>query len=168
MSNGDELEMFARLCLALLLGAVVGLEREFRGHEAGVRTSSLVCLGAAIFGELSYISGDDRIAAGVVQGVGFLGAGLIYVRRGAPLGVTTAAMTWVLAGLGLLVSMRLSLVAILLTALLALVLELAPVSDWVYRQGRARRRSKGQGEPDHLNDDPETKEEPPNSNNLAN
>ncbi len=68
MSNADQLEVFLRLLIALGLGAAVGLEREFRGHEAGLRTSALVCLGAAMFGEASDIFGDSRIAAGVVQG----------------------------------------------------------------------------------------------------
>ncbi len=153
MNTQAELEMVGRVALAMVLGALVGLEREFRGHEAGIRTSSLVCLGAAIFGEISFTMGDDRIAAGVVQGVGFLGAGLIYVRKGAPAGVTTAACTWVLAGVGLLVSTHFELAGILLTVLIILLLELAPVSDWVYLQGREYRKRRGQREPDSPYDD---------------
>lgn len=163
MSTGDELQVIARLTLALFLGALVGLEREFRGHEAGIRTSSLVCAGAAIFGEISASMPDDRIAAGVVQGVGFLGAGLIYVRKGAPAGVTTAATTWVVAGIGLLVSSDFVLTGIALTVLVIGLLELAPISDWVYRRGRAYRKKRGLPEPDSpyedANNEPETEDD---------
>jgi putative Mg2+ transporter-C (MgtC) family protein len=80
MSNGDQFELFLRLAAALGMGALVGLQREFRGHQAGIRTSSLVCAGAALFGELGVVWGDARLAAGVIQGIGFLGAGLIFQR----------------------------------------------------------------------------------------
>jgi MgtC family protein len=66
MSNADQLEMIVRLLLAIGLGAVIGLQRDYRGQAAGVRTSALVCLGAALFGEIGTISGDSRIAAGAV------------------------------------------------------------------------------------------------------
>lgn len=143
MSNGDQLELVGRLLLATLLGAAIGLEREFRGHEAGIRTSSLACLGAAIFGEISADLGDTRVAAGVVQGIGFLGAGLIFKREDTISGVTTAVTVWVLAGLGLMVASRFILASILLTVGVILLLELSPVSDWVYRHGRQHA-----GEPD--------------------
>lgn len=143
MSNADQFELFARLMLALVLGSAIGAEREFRGHEAGIRTSGLVCLGAATFGEVATVFDSDRIAAGVVQGVGFLGAGLIFVRNDNISGVTTAATVWVLAGLGLLVSVDLWFSALLLTAAVIALLELAPISDWVYRNGRRHA-----GEPD--------------------
>ncbi|MCC7362882.1 MAG: MgtC/SapB family protein [Dehalococcoidia bacterium] len=143
MSEAEQLDLFWRLLLAAALGSLVGLEREFRGHEAGIRTSSLVCLGAAAFGEVSSLFGDSRIAAGVVQGIGFLGAGLIFKREDAISGVTTAATTWVLAGLGLMVAAELWLTALLLTFMVVLMLELSPLSDWVYRNGRRHA-----GEPD--------------------
>jgi len=138
VSNAEQFELFARLMLALALGSAIGTEREFRGHEAGIRTSGLVCLGAAAFGEISEIFANDRIAAGVVQGVGFLGAGLIFQRNDNISGITTAATIWVLAGLGLLISLHLWLVALLLTGAIILLLELSPLSDWVYRTGRRR------------------------------
>jgi len=138
MSNADQFELFSRLLLALALGLAVGFEREYRGHEAGVRTSGLVCLGAATFGEISDLLGSDRVAAGVVQGIGFLGAGLIFQRGEGISGVTTAATVWVLAGVGLLVAFDLWLVALLMTGLILVLLELSPLSDWVYRTGRRR------------------------------
>lgn len=132
MSNADQLELVARLLLAAALGAAIGLEREIRGHPAGLRSSSLVCLGAAMFGEVSSVFGDSRIAAGVVQGIGFLGAGLIFQRKGGVSGVTTAVMTWVLAALGLIVAAKLTLAAVLLAVILVVILELAPLSERLY------------------------------------
>lgn len=162
MSNGDQFEIFLRLLLALGLGGAVGLEREFRGHEAGIRTSALVCLGAAMFGEASHHFGDSRIAAGVVQGIGFLGAGLIFQRGDGVAGVTTAATIWVLAALGLLVAEQLTLVAALLAVLLILLLELAPVSNYVFSHARAhvgdpdvRRRAEGHEHRDRLDETPD-------------
>lgn len=135
MSNGDQFELFVRLLVALALGAAIGFEREFRGHEAGIRTNALVCVGAAVFGELSIFLGSDRLAAGVIQGIGFIGAGLIFQRGDNVQGVTTASTIWVLAGLGLLVANDLWLVAVLLTIVVIILLELSPVSDLVYHYG---------------------------------
>ena len=139
MSAAEQLEMFWRLLLALGLGGVIGLEREYRGHEAGVRTNALVCSGAALFGAVSLEYGDSRIAAGVVQGVGFLGAGLIFQRGNDVRGITTAASIWLLAGVGLLVANDMWLVAILITAVAFLLLELSPLSDALMRAGYRRR-----------------------------
>lgn len=139
MSNADQVELVARLLLALVLGAAVGLEREFRGHEAGIRTSALVCFGAAAFAEVSGTLGDSRVAAGVVQGIGFLGAGLIFQGHRGVSGVTTAATIWVVASVGLLVAADVWLAAVLATVAVVVLLELSPLSDWVYRHGHERR-----------------------------
>ena len=136
MSAGEQFEMYLRMLLALGLGSAIGLEREFRGHEAGIRTLGLVCLGAAIFGEASNVYGDSRIAAGVVQGIGFLGAGLISVRGVNVVGATTAVTVWAVAAVGLLVSEEGWLAAILITVTIIVALELSPVSDWVLGHGR--------------------------------
>jgi putative Mg2+ transporter-C (MgtC) family protein len=138
MSSGDQIEFFLWLMLALALGAAVGVEREFRGHEAGVRTSALVCAGAAAFGLTSEALGDSRVAAGIVQGIGFLGAGLIFQRGTDVRGVTTAATMWVLAAVGLIVSQELWLVALLATGAIVVLLELSPLSDAIYREGLRR------------------------------
>ena len=142
MSNADQVALFARLAVAIVLGAAIGLEREFRGHEAGVRTGSLVCVGAALFGEIGVHLGDPRIAASVVQGIGFLGAGLIFPRHNSVHGITTAATMWVLAGVGLLVSERLWVTAVLLTIAIVLLLELFPWSNWVFERGVKTRAQK--------------------------
>jgi putative Mg2+ transporter-C (MgtC) family protein len=139
MSNGDQLEIVTRLLLALALGAVVGLEREYRGHEAGLRTSALVCVGAALFGEVGTLFDESRVAAAVVPGIGFLGAGLIFRRGNTVRNVTTATTMWVLAAIGLAVAESLWLVGMLTVIGLLIVLESAPLSDWVYRVGEGSR-----------------------------
>lgn len=90
MSNADQFEIYLWVLFAFGIGAVVGLEREIRGHEAGIRTNGLVCAGAATFGLIGRDIGEDRVAAAVVQGVGFLGAGLVFQRGHSVRGVTTA------------------------------------------------------------------------------
>ena len=99
----DVLTLATRVLIAGLLGAALGLEREWRGKEAGVRTNTLIAIGSALFAALSITIGGDpaRVAAQVVTGVGFLGAGAI-MRNGASVqGLTTAAMIWVNAAVGM-------------------------------------------------------------------
>jgi putative Mg2+ transporter-C (MgtC) family protein len=91
--------------MAVLCGAIVGLERQVRGKSAGVRTSILICLGTTIFIQLgaavSSGQGDpSRVLGQLVSGIGFLGAGVIISREGVVSGVTTAAVIWVLAATG--------------------------------------------------------------------
>jgi putative Mg2+ transporter-C (MgtC) family protein len=91
-----------RVLIAAALGAALGLEREWRGKEAGLRTNTLIAIGAALFTAVSILFTNDpaRVAAQVVTGVGFLGAGAI-MRTGASVqGLTTAAMIWVNAAIG--------------------------------------------------------------------
>jgi putative Mg2+ transporter-C (MgtC) family protein len=92
--------------LAAVLGAVIGLEREISGKAAGLRTNILICLGAAIFTIISKQMAETggsvtRIAAQVVTGVGFLGAGAIIQDRGGIHGLTTAATIWLVASIGM-------------------------------------------------------------------
>jgi putative Mg2+ transporter-C (MgtC) family protein len=107
------LDLMGRLALAVLLGGIVGVERELSGKPAGLRTNILICLGSALLMDLSItvglMEGDvrvgdpARIAAQVVTGVGFLGAGTIMQARGEVVGLTTAATIWVVAAIGLAV-----------------------------------------------------------------
>jgi putative Mg2+ transporter-C (MgtC) family protein len=96
-----------RLLVACLLGGLVGLEREFTRKAAGLRTNLLICLGAAFFTLLSPIiageSGSNlgQIASNIVQGIGFLGAGLILHNRNRVSGLTSAASVWVVASIGM-------------------------------------------------------------------
>lgn len=87
--------------VAILCGAIVGLERQVRGKPAGVRTSILICLSTSVFIHLGVAAGDPaRVLGQLVTGVGFLGGGVILAREGVVTGVTTAAVIWVLAATG--------------------------------------------------------------------
>lgn len=134
MTTADQFEVYLWVLFAFGLGALVGLEREIRGHEAGIRTNGLVCAGAATFALIGRDIGEDRVAAAVVQGVGFLGAGLVFQRGHSVRGVTTAATIWVMAAVGVVVSQEMWLTAILVVVTVIVVLELAPVSDWVLKR----------------------------------
>lgn len=96
-----------RLLIAGVLGGIVGLERELRAKEAGVRTHFLVALGSALFMLISQFAFGDqmhdasRVAAQVVSGIGFIGAGVIIFQKNAVRGITTAAGLWVVAAIGL-------------------------------------------------------------------
>ena len=99
----------ARLLLATLLGGLVGLERELSHKPAGIRTNMLICLGAALFTIVSYemagaVGGDHtRIAAQIIPGIGFLGAGVVIRERGTIIGITSAATIFVVASIGMTV-----------------------------------------------------------------
>jgi putative Mg2+ transporter-C (MgtC) family protein len=123
-----EVEMILRLLLATALGAVIGYQREKAGKSAGLRTHILICLGAALF-TVTSIHGfgvlDDpaRVAAGVVAGIGFLGAGAILHREGGIVeGLTTAATIWAVAGIGLAAGAGLYLISAVVTVLALIVL----------------------------------------------
>src|SRR5579863_2340254 len=96
-----------RLLLACVLGAVIGLEREVKRRSAGVRTNLLICMGAAFFTLLSAVLAGDaspnkgQVASNIVQGIGFLGAGLILHNRSRVSGLTSAASVWVVASIGM-------------------------------------------------------------------
>lgn len=132
MLMSEDLNLVFRLLLAAFLGAVVGFEREHSAKAAGFRTHALVCLGAALVMEVSahlYIglggsAGADpgRIAAQVVSGIGFLGAGTI-IRGGTVVkGLTTAASLWTVAGIGLAVGSGMYFAAVAATVIVLLVL----------------------------------------------
>ena len=102
-----DLELIMRLVVAAFLGYVIGLERRITGHAAGDRTFALTALGAALFTVVSihaFPVGDTRIAAGVVTGLGFLGAGLIFKSQDKEVkGLTSAAAIWTVGAIGLAV-----------------------------------------------------------------
>ena len=97
----------ARLLMACVMGAVVGMERESRHKASGLRTNMLICMGSALFTLLSVtIAGSaspnkGQIASNIVQGIGFLGAGMILHSRNRVLGLTSAATVWVVAAIGM-------------------------------------------------------------------
>lgn len=96
--------LILRLFLVIIVGGLIGAEREYRSKFAGFRTMILICLGSFLFTTFSiYISGSDsdRIASNIVTGIGFLGAGVIYRSDNRINGITTAAAIWVTAALGM-------------------------------------------------------------------
>ena len=114
-SDLDQIEVVTRIGLALLLGGILGLERQRKDKPAGLRTYGLVCEGSALFMMGSILIGHEvredwgtpydpsRIGSTIVQGIGFLAAGVIFSSQGRIQGLTTAAGIWVTAAVGLLV-----------------------------------------------------------------
>jgi putative Mg2+ transporter-C (MgtC) family protein len=137
--NGEGWLQAGELGLALVLSAAIGLEREIRQKNAGLRTHTLVGVGAALFMLISKYGFTDvlqprlvvldpsRVAAQIVTGVGFLGAGLIFVRRDSVRGLTTAASIWVTAAIGSAAGAGLPVLAVLATGIYFLVAVAFPV-----------------------------------------
>ena len=103
-------DLWQKIIVSIVCGSLVGLDRQLRGKPAGIRTSSLICLGTTIFVTLgsSYApnQGDQlRVLSQVVTGIGFLGAGVIMSKEGLVTGVTSASVIWVLATIGSSVGM---------------------------------------------------------------
>ena len=122
-------ELTVRLSLALILGGAIGIEREYRAKEAGFRTHFLVALGSALFCIVSQygfgidLKDSSRVAAQVVSGIGFLGAGTIIFQKNVVRGLTTAAGLWVTAAIGLACGTGMYVAAAVATAMVMLGLE---------------------------------------------
>jgi putative Mg2+ transporter-C (MgtC) family protein len=133
VTNIEGWTQIGELALALLLSALVGLEREMRQKSAGLRTHTLVGVGAALFMLVSKYGFSDvldpghvvldpsRVAAQIVTGIGFLGAGLIFVRHDSVKGLTTAASIWVTAAIGACAGAGLPILAAVATAIYFLI-----------------------------------------------
>ena len=122
-------ELFVRIFVAMILGMLIGNERKNRMKSAGMRTHALVALGSALmmvvskYGFSDTVQGDGaRLAAQVVSGVGFLGAGMIFVRHNLVSGLTTAAGVWTTAGIGLTIGAGMYFVGVL-SALLMVIMQ---------------------------------------------
>lgn len=141
LSLATQLDLALRLTVGLILGAIIGFERELHRQPAGFRTHSLVSLGAALFTVVSAFGfGGDlvdptRIAAQIVSGIGFIGAGTILQYRGHIRGLTTAASLWSVAAIGTAAGAGLYVVAIVGTVLILVILS---VLDNVERFARRR------------------------------
>lgn len=137
------LDLMLQLGLATLLGGAIGLERELGGKPAGLRTNILICMGSVLFTKLSLaLAGPDpsRIAAQIVTGVGFIGAGTILHARGAVVGLTSAATIWVVAAIGMALGARLHLEAVGTTLIVIVVLQgLGRIERLVERHAIVRR-----------------------------
>ena len=141
MDTVDQLEIIGRLAMAAGLGGLIGLERELRGYPAGIRTMALITMGAMLFTDISQLlGGDDRIAAGIVTGIGFLGAGVIFREGYTVRGITTAATIWAAAAIGMAIGRELYLVAGLGTIIIFVVLEARPFTRRVDEAIRRRTR----------------------------
>ncbi|HEX9610230.1 MAG TPA: MgtC/SapB family protein [Candidatus Limnocylindria bacterium] len=130
LSLQTQLDLALRLTVGLILGAIIGFERELQRQPAGFRTHSLVALGAALFTVVSAygFTGDlvdpTRIAAQIVSGIGFIGAGTILQYRGNIRGLTTAASLWSVAAIGTAAGAGLYSVAVVGTLLILVVLSI--------------------------------------------
>ena len=137
-------EFLVKIGLAVVLGGLIGAEREFTKHPAGFRTMILVCMGSTIAMFLPYavlnqeVTGvnltldSTRIAAGVVTGIGFIGAGVIFKEGANVRGLTTAASIWVVANIGLLIGSGFLLVAVTATIVIFMVLHIFHVFEQNY------------------------------------
>ena len=131
VSNTEQLHIVFRLVVAGGLGALIGLEREVRGYPAGIRTIALVSLGACLFTDVSVLfvaSDESRVAAQIVSGIGFLGAGVILREGYSIRGITTAATIWAAAAVGMATGLSLYVVAVLGAAFIFMVLEARPLT----------------------------------------
>ncbi len=138
-----------QITLAAVLGGIIGIEREWRGRPAGFRTNILIALGSCLFTILSIegfpVKGNAqdtaRIAAQVVSGIGFLGAGALLQTRNKTKGMTTAATIWLVAAIGMAVGVGAYFLAVFTTLLTAVVLQLLrPVSKLVGEEGRLHKQ----------------------------
>jgi putative Mg2+ transporter-C (MgtC) family protein len=162
----DERTLIVRLALALVLGGLLGLERELRGHAAGLRTHLLVSLGSCLFtlvsitagqtldsAEPSFVRADvTRIASQIVVGIGFLGGGAILRHGTSVHGLTTAANLWLTASVGLAAGFGFFLGASVTVGFALLVLVgLRPVEHWIERfskrHGIAKESQRNSAEP---------------------
>jgi len=129
IDTATQWEVVGRIALAAVLGGVIGVEREYRGYVAGVRTMALVCMGSALFADMSRLyGGDDRIAAQIVTGIGFLGAGLIFREGYSVKGVTTAATIWATAAVGIAIGAEGYIIAVFGSLFAVILLELRVIT----------------------------------------
>ncbi len=124
-------ELILKIILSFFLGAIIGLEREFKGKSAGFRTLILISTGSTVFTIISYLmvenfrNGDPtRIASYIVAGIGFLGAGVIFNMRGTVRGLTTGATVWLTGAIGMGVGAGFYLLSLFTTALVLIVLSI--------------------------------------------
>ena len=139
-------DIIIELALSIVVGGAIGAEREYRSKSAGFRTITLICLGATIFTIFSQIIGGpgnpDRIASNIVTGIGFVGAGVIFKGDSTSKvnGITTAAMIWVTAALGMAIGAGYLWVAGIATAMILIVLFVfAMLEGWIDQVNQIRK-----------------------------
>ncbi|MDJ0939110.1 MAG: MgtC/SapB family protein [Woeseiaceae bacterium] len=136
---------------AILCGAIIGLERQFLKKSAGLRVCILVVFTTAFFTTLAtdYLTEENaiaRIIAGIITGVGFLGAGVIFRGGGHVSGITTASLIWALAAIGCTIGLGYPGVAIAVTVVIMLVLGLVDLAEYMF-PGLRRKRGSSDDEP---------------------
>ena len=135
MISDSAIKLFA----SLLVGGLIGFEREYRSKSAGLRTFSLICLGSTIFTILSIEispNSPDRIAANIVTGIGFLGAGVIFKQDDRVKGLTTAVIIWITSALGMAIGD-----GHILLSVMGAILVLIVLVGYVYIEKRINRFS---------------------------
>ena len=126
-------EEAAQVSAAFIIGAIIGIEREFRSKPAGFRTMIIICVGSCLYTILSKESNTtDRIASNIVTGIGFIGAGVIFKEGISVNGLTTAALIWVTAALGMAIGFHNYPIAVVVTAMVVIALfVLEPVQRFI-------------------------------------
>ena len=124
MQTALTLEALISLILSVILGAIVGIERERAHRPAGLRTHMLVCLGSCLFTIMSSSFSDQpaQVAGGIVAGIGFIGAGTIWAEKDKVKGITTAASLWATAAIGLATGIGDYPIAVVVTILVLIIL----------------------------------------------
>lgn len=139
-----EVVMAASAIYAALLGCIIGLERQLHRREAGIRTYGAVSLGACVFGLISIhaegVIDTTRLAAQVVSGIGFVGAGIILRDKGKTTGLTTAATIWATASVGLSVAYGMFILATLTALIVLLLLAANHLPGWERIHNRPKRK----------------------------
>jgi putative Mg2+ transporter-C (MgtC) family protein len=134
--------LLIRLLLALLLGGVIGIEREYRDKSAGFRTLTLICVGSCLFTLVSILLTNgttDRIASNIVTGIGFLGAGVIFKSDKGVNGLTTAASVWAVAAIGMATASGLYLISVVTCVVMLIILvAFNPIEEWLDRMNKER------------------------------
>jgi len=153
MDYQTELRLALNILVAGILGALIGLERERHVGLAGIRTHATVAIGSCLFGFISFnvfgptnpdaavgVADPSRIAAQIVSGIGFLGAGVILRDKGRIRGLTTAASVWATASIGLAVANQMYILAVSSTIIILALLSLYKLPGWMKWKMKKRRR----------------------------
>ncbi|MFI5192478.1 MAG: MgtC/SapB family protein [Chitinophagales bacterium] len=136
-------QIIEKLLLSLVVGGLIGAEREYRSKSAGFRTLTLICIGSTLFTIFSQLIGangnPDRIASNIATGIGFVGAGVIFKGDFGVNGITTAAMIWATAAMGMGIGAGYESVSLIACALiLAMLLVFSRLEGWIDRMNQTR------------------------------
>jgi putative Mg2+ transporter-C (MgtC) family protein len=128
-----ETEHIIQVCAAFTAGGILGLEREYRSKPAGFRTIILITVGSCLFSILSasFINNADRIAANIVSGIGFIGAGVVFKEGASVRGITSAATIWIAAAIGMCIGFKFyGLASLVVGLVLATLIILSKLEEW--------------------------------------